>query len=325
MNTVEAMHIRFILSAKSGKGVEQDLPAKIREVFAREEREHGIVHKSLDIRITEYAGHGAELASEWAARYGAEGIVYIGGGDGSVNEVGNALAETECAMGVLPLGTGNDFARSLYPGMKAKEALAAAIERTARPELCRIDLLEVNGHYCVNVLSLGYDTVVLQRAYDFLEKWPKLGQLAYALSVLSTLFSVKYYPMHYRMKDEKGRWREGELPVSIAVMGNGGYYGSGFNPAPQAELQDGLGEFLLAERMSFFKLIPLILKYKKGKHLGDPKIHYFSFTEGEISTGGEQKFPANYDGEIFQASKMQLKMHKGKLRFARLMPFKNQH
>lgn len=322
MTSVKPLYIRFILSAKSGKGRVQDLPAKIRRLFAEAEAA-GVKHRALDIQTTRYAGHAAELASDWAARYGAEGVVYIGGGDGSVNEVGNALAETDCAMGVLPLGTGNDFCRSLYPGLKAEEALEQALARSPYPQLCRIDLLEVNGHYCVNVLSMGYDTVVLQTAYDFLAKWPKLGQLAYGLAVLKTLFAPKHYPFKYRLKDAQGQWQEDEAEVSLAVMGNGGYYGSGFNPAPQADLQDGLGDFLIAEKMSVPHFLPLMVKYKQGRHLGDPLIRAFLFSEGVVSSGDGRTFPANYDGEIFHASELRLKMHPGKLHFARLMPFKN--
>ena len=324
MDDREALYIRFVLSTKSGKGMEKNLPQKIREIFARAEAEKGIRHKGVDIRMTEYAGHGAELARDWAARYGAEGVVYIGGGDGSVNEAANALAGSGCAMGVLPLGTGNDFARQLYPGLKAKEALRRVLPRTPEAELTAIDLLEVNGHYCVNVLSLGYDTVVLKTAYDILEKHPFLGQMAYVLAVLKTIFYVKHYPLHFEMKDEKGEIFSADKIAATAVVGNGGYYGSGFNPSPEADLQDGLGDFLYADNLSFKEFLPLAFQYKKGEHLGHPKIHMMHMTEGLIRSSDGRPIPANYDGEIFQSSEIRLKMHPGKLRFAKLMPFKNE-
>lgn len=325
MGPNEGLFIRFILSAKSGQGLENDLAERIRQSYA--------AHKAArpdspletpDIVVTDYFGHGGDLAREWAERYGDRGLVYIGGGDGSLNEVANALAETDCAMGVIPLGTGNDFARSIYPGLKAKEATEAAVARAFEPEMTEIDLLKVNGRYCINVISLGYDTVVLKAAYDLLARFPKLGTAAYKLGVLKTLFAKKHYPLKYRLLDETGVWREAEQDAAIAVMGNGGFYGSGFNPCPDANLQDGLGDFLTADKMGLFEYVPLLLKYKNGRHLGSPKIHTFRFTKGVVRSADGEPFPANNDGEIFRSAVFELEICPRQLRFARLMPFKNQ-
>lgn len=324
MQADSGLYIRFILSAKAGRGYKDELPEKIRRIFAEAEAEAwGRQAAPPDIQTTQYKGHPAELAREWAERYGDRAVVYIGGGDGSLNETAHALAGTDCAMGVLPMGTGNDFARSLYPGLSARQALKKVLPLTPNPDLTRIDLLKVNGHHCLNVLSMGYDTVVLQQAYDFLEKWPSLGRAAYGLAVLKTGMRQKHYLLHYRFEAEDGGIMEDELPVSIAVMGNGGHYGSGFNPCPYAKLDDGLGDFLIAEKLKLIEFIPLLPKFKKGRHLPNPKMRHFRFKKGLIEAPDGTPFPANYDGEIFQSTRLELEMCPGKLRFARLLPFKN--
>ncbi len=305
-----SMKIRFIISTKAGKAGTRGLEDLILRTFAGFE--------TPDIRLTEYKGHATKLASDWADRWGSRGIVYAGGGDGTLNEVAQALAGRETAMGVIPLGTGNDFARTLYPDRKHLRVEEDIMPLTPKPVLTQIDLLRVNGIYCINAISMGYDTVVLQRAYDLLKRHPRLGASSYGLAVLTTAFAKKKYPFKFTLTNEKGEKVHGESVSSIAFLGNGGFYGSGFNPAPDALLDDGFGNFLIADSLTVGEFLPLISKYKNGTHLGHPKIHTYLFTQIVIESTDGQPFPANYDGVIFSANRIAVEVVPRALNFARL-------
>ncbi len=296
----DAFKIRFIISTKAGNGDKANLEAGIRAAYDGFEQP--------DIARTEYQGHAAELAREWDERYGAEGVVYVCGGDGTLNEVCQVLAGRDCAMGAIPHGTGNDFARSLYPGIPRKELLDLVLPLTRTPRRRLIDLVEVNGIPYINVMSLGLDTVVLAETYKLLKRWPKLRQNAYYLGVVLSLNKKKLYPLRYRVTLADGTEREGEVVSTIAALCNGGYYGSGFQPAPDAVLDDGIGEFILADQLKIFELIRLILLYRKGRHVGHPAITYLKCTRGVLESTDGSSYPANYDGVIFDAARFEFEV-----------------
>lgn len=128
-----------------------------------------------------------ELAAEWDRFWGDSGVCYVAGGDGSVNEVASALVGQACAFGVIPAGTGNDFARSLYQGDVGYNEALGLVGATKQAEFSPIDVLKVNDQYSVNVFSLGYDTEVLNEAMHIQRRFRKLGSSAYAAGVLRTL------------------------------------------------------------------------------------------------------------------------------------------
>ncbi len=319
MNVAEkSLKFRFIISTKAGKVSTRGYEDLILQAFAGTE--------APDIRLTEYKGHATKLASDWADRWGERGVVYAGGGDGTLNEVAQALAGRSTAMGVIPLGTGNDFARSLYPDSKHLRIEQDIMPLTATPVIQKIDLLKVNGIMCINAVSMGYDTVVLKRAYEVLKRHPRMGASAYGVAVLTTAFSKKKYPLKYSFTDEHGEKHSGALDSSIAVLGNGGFYGSGFNPAPHALLDDGFGNFLIADSLSMPEFVPLIGKYRKGTHLSHPKIHNYLFTQVLIESTDGQEIPANYDGVIFSAERIAVEVLPKALNFARLpLPGSGKH
>ncbi len=302
--------IRFIISAKSGSYEDKTLFEKIvKDVFNS--------YSLPDIQYSRHENHVSDLAKEWATLHGANGIVYIMGGDGAASEVAGALYGTETAMGLIPLGTGNDFARHLY-GTKllSKTQIIDLVKKTPQPHMGKIDLMRFNGIYSLNVISMGYDTVVLDQAYKFLDKWKGLGSLAYPLAVLRTLFRKKSYRIAYDLENKEGLVMKGETDASLLVLANGAYYGSGFHPTPWAFTDDGLGEFLVAEHLSLTEFLPLINKYKKGTHMPHPKLHAFSFSKGQIRSLEDRPILANYDGRIFEMATMDIEMIPRALNFA---------
>ena len=302
--------IRFIISTGSGRGDNYTkLLKQIEEAFA------GLAQP--DIKLTETADDITEYSQEWAELYGEDGIVYICGGDGATSEAANALYNTDTYLGVIPRGTNNDFAKTLYgKKLNRSNVFEKIIQATPNPRLDKIDLIKVNDHVSINVVSLGYDTVVLEHAYAHLRRMKILYSRAYPLAVLETLFIDKSHPLKYHFIDKEGKTVSGTEDAIISVIANGKYYGSGFNPAPEAEIDDGLGNFLIAGQMPIWKLVPLILKYARGRHIGNPNIHHFEFTKGYIETVDGSNIKGNYDGIIFETNRLEIEMLPKVLNFA---------
>ncbi len=305
------LKIRFIISSKSGKDDQaDDLERAINKAFA----EAGC--ESPNIVITQHEAHITEAASEWAERFGSEGLVYICGGDGALNECASALYQTECSMGLIPTGTGNDFAKTLYNTRYESEILDKVIKASTKPHLRKIDLIEINNEeICVNALSLGFDTIILEGAYGVLNKWPKLGKVAYLISVFKNLFARKNFNYKYSFFNNDGKEYSGKIKASVAVMANGQFYGSGFRPAPDAKLDDGLANLLFGENINALDVIKLVNKYKEGTHLSHAKIHSFEFNRGYIESLDEEVM-GNIDGRIFESKRIEFKVLDKQLSFA---------
>lgn len=302
--------ILFIISSKSGEGKKQDRLKLLLEERYQES-------KGVTIKITEYENHIKDLAKNWASTHGKKGLVYVCGGDGAANEVASVLCSSETSMGLIPLGTGNDFAKTLYGTQRFNEDfLKTLINKSSNPSFGKIDLLKVNGHISLNLISMGYDTLVLDQAYKNLDFSKKINKLAYPLAVVQTILKKKTYPVRYSFEDSEGNRIQGEKNALLIAMANGQYYGSGFRPAPYAKLDDGLGDFLIADSLNFPEILSLILKYRTGQHLDHNKLLYFKFESGWIESINDVEIMANYDGEIFKDKKFQFKVLKSALSFA---------
>lgn len=315
------MQFLYILSQGAGIGDSIYLDKEIQKLYA----DAGKADKVNIIRTT-HAGHAAQAAKDFADEYGDQGVVYICGGDGSTNEVANALALGKCPMGVLPYGTANDFTKSLYPRLERKEMVRKSISPIIQP----IDLIQysIDGHHenseieevsktarwGINVLSTGFDTLVLKKAYDILERHPRLGGGAYFLAVAQSLGKIQSMPYRVTLQDEKGAmtFKEDYL---LVVVGNGGYYGNGFNPVPDSDVSDGKLDMLRVTDVPRMELPGLLFKYHKGTHVGHPAAHIDRLRRGCIEALGHTMI-GNIDGFIFHASKVDFEVVPNALPFA---------
>lgn len=304
---IDNLKIRFILSSKAGRGIDKDIENKIKKSFKN--------YPMPDICYTSSEDHIQQLAKQWSDKWQDKAIIYVGGGDGSLNEAAKTLINTKSAMGVLPLGTGNDFSKSVYNTPYPEKILDKIIEQTPFPLIKKIDMLRVNSNFCLNLVSLGYDTVILQGAYDLMDKFPSLGKNSYVLSVIKSIFSKKNYNIKFEATLEDNSKIVKDMVSAITVMGNGGYYGSGYNPLPDAILDDGLGDFLYSDTINFLDVMTLITKYRKGTHLNHKKMHHQRFKDISLSSGDGSNIPINYDGIIFRSDKLHVKILPKSLNF----------
>lgn len=286
--------ILFIISSKAGK---TEFDVNKNDLLALQKKALG--DSVIEVIETRYKGHIDKIIEDFAKEDNFEKYAIICGGDGSLNELVNVSYGRDISIGLIPTGTGNDFAKNFdYKNFNLEKIFSFY----TRP----IDLIKINDKLCINVTSLGFDTQVLKKAYKFLEKDPKLGKKAYIKAVISSLRNIQYENLNIKMMMETGENMEIAGDFLISAICNGAFYGSGFNPAPEASLNDGLVNLITAEKIPFYKLPFMILKYKKGKHQTSPHLNEYKISCGQISS--DKDFLANIDGEIFTTNKIDFKL-----------------
>ena len=286
--------ILFIINSKAGKTEFDIRKEDIEETFRKAGR-----LSEIEVVYTKYKNHTKFLIDAFDSLDYDEKIVIICGGDGSLNELVNVAYGKNMTLGLIPTGTGNDFAKNFdYSNFNLKSLLNFKTKK--------IDLIKVNNFYSINVTSLGFDTQVLKRAYDYLDKNPKLGKKAYALSVLNSLNKINCENLELKLKLIDGSNFEIKGDYLISALCNGGFYGSGFNPAPQAKIDDGYLNLLLASKIPLIRFIPLIKKYKEGRHKESKYINEIKVKSGTIKS--KNKFIANADGEIFETKEIKFEV-----------------
>ncbi len=286
--------ILFIINSKSGK-TEFDIKKEdIEETF----RKAGKLSE-IEVVNTRYKNHTKYLIDAFDTLKYDEKIVIICGGDGSLNELVNVAYGKDMTLGLIPTGTGNDFAKNFdYESFTLNSLLNFKTKK--------IDLIKVNDFYSINVTSLGFDTQVLKRAYDYLDKNPKLGKKAYGLAVLKSLNKINCENLELQLELVDGSNFEIKGDYLISAICNGGFYGSGFNPAPESKIDDGVLNLLLADKIPFIRFVPLIKKYKEGRHKESKYINEILVKSGTIRS--KNKFIANADGEIFETDEIKFQV-----------------
>lgn len=227
------MNIRFILNPKSGKrtaDVEQ-MAACIQLNFP-----------GADMRLTKAPGHATELARE-AAQKGFAAAVAIGG-DGTINETARGLVGTSTALGVIPRGSGNGFAREL--GMPL--LFEGAVMRLQRAKAVSCDAGRANGELFLNLAGVGIEADI---AWQFMEhgKTGARGMWPYFKIGAKTAFT--YQPKTLEL-DADGTVTK-TAPLTL-VFANGRQYGSNFKIAPHASLTDGVLDMIAVQDAPKWKL-----------------------------------------------------------------------
>ena len=284
----------FLISSNAGASEFYFSKSDIKKVYKKYDKEDEII-----IAETKYKGHLEEIVNDFIKSDYKDKAIILLGGDGSLNEVANLCYGHDIALGLIPTGTGNDFAKNFdYEGFKLEDTFDINIKA--------IDLIKINDKYCVNVTSLGFDTEVLLRAYQYLEKDKSLGKRAYIKAVRDQIFHLTYnnLSMNLTLADNSKISFKDEFLIS--ALCNGSYYGSGFNPAPAGKIDDGIINLVLAKKFPTLALPSLILKYKKGKHHSSKYLSELKVKSGTIKA--DNTFLANIDGEIFKANQIKFEI-----------------
>ena len=212
-------------------------------------------------------------------------LVVLGGGDGTLSSAAPALIETGLPLGILPLGTANDLARTL--GLPLDTAAAAQV--IVDGKLRHIDVGEVNGTPFFNVASLGLSVgMTRELTHDVKQRW---GRLGYAIATFRALAQVRPFLAEIRAGDEVHRVRT----LQIAV-GNGHYYGGGLAVEEGAEIDDGCLNLYSLEFYHLWKIALVYPAFRKGRHGMWNEVRTMGCREVEIRTARPKA--VNTDGEI---------------------------
>ena len=229
-----------------------------------------------------YATREARIAAERG-----EDVVIAAGGDGTIHEVVNGLAEfpNPPALGILPGGTTNDLARAL----KLPRDLEEACKVIAKGNTVDVDVGVFGDKYFINVAAAGRLTEVTYEAPSRLKSM--VGPLAYYAKAIEKLGSL-HHPFPVELQTPRGKWKS---EIWLIIIANSVSVGGFERLAPEASLNDGLFDVLIIPKANIPDLLHLAALARKGEHIRDSRIIYFQTDELEINTPISLKL--NLDGE----------------------------
>jgi diacylglycerol kinase (ATP) len=191
---------------------------------------------------------------------GSQGVLAVGG-DGLVHLVIQALAQTGVGLGVIPAGTGNDFARALGLPLNSPERI---VERVLSTPPQPVDLGLANQHFFGAILSTGFDSLVNERANAM--RWPR-GPIRYNLAIARELPVFK--PRAYSFTIDGETFNTEAMLVAVA---NAASYGGGMKICPQAQINDGWLDVLILKPLSKIEFLRVFPKVYAGTHVTHPAV-----------------------------------------------------
>lgn len=227
----------------------------------------------VQVLIGEDGAEGQRLARQ-AVEDGAQALVVVGG-DGACHLGFNSVGGTTVPLGVVAVGSGNDFARNV--GLPIRDP-QAAVDALLRYEPITIDAGRVGEEWFGCVLSAGFDSMVNERANRM--RWPK-GDRRYDLAILREL-SV-FRPLDFRMVVD-GTVVETE--AMLVAVGNTTSYGGGMKVCPAARLDDGRLHITLLGRVSKLEFLRVFPRVYKGTHVAHPAVRVFEASEVDLAADG---------------------------------------
>lgn len=217
-------------------------------------------------------GSAAESSSllRMAIEVGVDGVV-VAGGDGTVNLAIQEVAGTGIPLGIVPVGTGNDFATTL--GLRELDAVAAADAVadgvTRRIDLARVTRDDGSTAFFGSVLASGFDSKVNDRANAM--RWPRGGS-RYNIAILTEFVRLAGIPYDVRVEREDGTIERIAEELVMATVGNGRTYGGGIPICPDADPADGLLDVVLVRPAGRARLLRLLPRVYRGTHATVPEV-----------------------------------------------------
>ncbi|MCT1532409.1 diacylglycerol kinase family lipid kinase [Sphingobacterium daejeonense] len=231
-------------------------------------------------KVTDHANHAYELAKS-AIEEQYDAVIAVGG-DGTINEIGSALAGSEVPLGIIPEGSGNGLA--YYLGIPMNES--AALRRINRFDSVEIDCGKVGDRYFFNMAGIGFDASVSDKFASETFRGP-VGYLRTAINVLS-----KYKPRKYSLKIDGKVYEREAFMVSVA---NSPQYGNNAYIAPNASINDGLLDVCIVHKFPLY-ILPMMIFHLFNKTADQSE--YVEIIPGkEICIEQEGNAPVHLDGE----------------------------
>lgn len=268
----------FILNSFALKGDTEKIKHKIEEYCTLENMEFIIEINSEEVDTEDIV-----------AKYRDQKNILIAvGGDGTVNRVLNGIAGTDNILGVIPLGSGNDFYKS--------------VKKDLKEYYNSIDLVRINDRYFVNVACFGIDADVANNKCKVTSPLIPKSQ-RYNASLLKTFSQYKCRDLEIEINDErlKGQY------TTVAVC-NGMYYGNGYKISPTSNPTNGLLDIYVVDKVNKLRMVNLILKMRDGNHTNEKEVHYYQ--ANKLTIKSPESFVANIDGEELFDRKFEIEVIK---------------
>ena len=275
---------RIVLNPSSGR----ERGANAIELIASTLKRH---YDHIDVVVT--SGDGDAESAAAATPLDGYDALFVAGGDGTVNEALNGLASAraldDVVVGIIPLGTGNDFAAALGIPDDIDSALRVLGER----QELSVDVGQVNGRVFVNTSGGGFIAEVSVAVTPQMKTIA--GRLAYLIGGAQAL--LEFDPVGARLSFEPGG-RQLERKLYAFAVCNSRLIGGGRLIAPQAIIDDGLLDVCLIDAMSAVEFVALARKVADGDHVNDPRVLYVQAESVHIEL--ERSINVNTDGEVFE-------------------------
>ena len=287
------MKVKFIYNPYSGENL---ILSKLDKVISLHQ-EAGYTVVPYRITAGEDVGVGLSDIKDGNYEY-----ILIAGGDGTVDSVVNAMAKSGISLpiGILPVGTANDFSKFLGMSSDVEEACKQILSS----EVKSVDLGSINDKYFVNVASTGLFTDVSQKTDVNLKN--TIGKLAYYLKGLEEL--PNFRKLHVNILSKEVEF-DGEMYLLLVF--NGATAGN-FNLATRADACDGLLDIIMFKAVQIYELLPLFIKVLKGEHLDSNKVLYFKTDYLKVEC--HEDIVTDIDGEKGPDFPLEIKCIKGGLK-----------
>ncbi|MBL7873053.1 MAG: YegS/Rv2252/BmrU family lipid kinase [Cyclobacteriaceae bacterium] len=271
---------------------------------------------SIQVLETQYANHARQLASEAVLNKAA--VILSAGGDGTLNQVLNGMMSVanECrlpSLGLIPLGSGNDFANSANLTLDPNDLLELLtknqpLQTDIGKVFCRNGNKEEVVHYFINVCSVGMGPATVQR----MEKSPPWmgAELKYLISIIQTFFTHK--PEVIEVHTPDWNWKGNARVVAIA---NGRSFGNKIYIAPDASLEDGVFSTFIAGNVPLLKFLLYLQQLKGKKKITDDQISNSNTTKVEVRSGNSAMLET--EGELIGFLPASIEVMPGQIGFFR--------
>jgi diacylglycerol kinase (ATP) len=242
--------IRFLVNPAAGGGRARNHLSEIRRRASE---------LDVEVRVS-CSGPDLTAQARQAVEDGVERLL-VAGGDGTMHLVVQALAESSCCLGLLPIGRGNDYASALGVPRAFNDALDLALSQSAT----RIDLGRAGQEWFAFYAGVGFDSEATKTAEGHPRWWP--DAITYNVAVVRTLFSFR--PPLARVEYEGGSF-EGEVMFTTAC--NGPQFGGGMLIAPAADLSDGFLDLVIVRAVGKAELLRIFPRVYRGAHVDHPAV-----------------------------------------------------
>jgi len=243
----------FVVNPTAGNG-------RAQKIWARLERQLQETGERYQVIMSTRPGEIPELVRQAIEQQPPERIVAVGG-DGTISEVVNGFAPQPIPLGVIPAGSGNDFAANLGIPRHPEAALKRAL--TGEPRA--IDLATINDRYFINIGGVGFDAVVAAETNRIGKKLR--GPLPYIVALLKTLFTYRNTPVTIKIDG-----KELEARVLLIAVGNGRRFAGGLRILPTADAADGLLDVCIVGDLNKMETLAQLPRLFNGTHVNHPKV-----------------------------------------------------